>query len=90
MLHPQTLNGPVNHRLGNFQQMPNREHHGPVGTFQLIAAPISGDRGAAQKVGDIELRVLEVHVLADVVKAQFVRCAGMFAGEVKIDGVVKR
>jgi hypothetical protein len=89
LFHPQTFNGPINHRLGDLQQMPNRKHHRPVGTLELVATLIRRDRSATQQVGDIELRVFKAHVFADVVEAQFIRWGGLIAGEVEINGAVE-
>ena len=72
LLHPQTLNGPINHRFGDLQQMPHRKHHGPVGTLEMVTTLVRRHRGTAQQIRDVELSVFEAHVLADVVEPQFI------------------
>ncbi|MNV79959.1 hypothetical protein D3C71_1735340 [compost metagenome] len=70
--------------------MPDRVHHRPVGTLELVATLIRRDRSTAQQVGDIELGVFKTHVFADVVEAHFIGGCGLLAGEVEIDGSVER
>jgi hypothetical protein len=43
LLHPQTINGAINHGFGNLQQMPNGKHHGSIRPLEVIATLIRGD-----------------------------------------------
>ena len=89
LLHPKTINRPIDHGFGNFQQVPDGKHHGPVCAFQVVTTLIGGGRGTAQQVGDIELGVFEAHVVADVVEPQFIRCRRLLASQLEIDCTVK-
>lgn len=89
LFRAQAIDRAIHHRLGDLQQVPDREHHGAVGAIEVVATLMRRDRGAAQQVGHIQLGILQGHVFADVVNAYGVRCGGLAVAQVGIDRTVE-